>query len=177
MNIRVASFNIYYLLLFLLSCSAGCKTAEEREKSKEAASLRLFLETKRGGMGHTGGVPVYRENPVYYNIEREPFLTEADLDTAEVVEARGGFAIRAQFNGHAAMVLESVTVAHMGQHIVVQSDFGQLRWLAAPLITHRIPNGELTFTPDASREESERIVRGLTNVIHEIKKKDSFWGI
>ncbi len=177
MKIRLVPFNIY-LLLVLVTVFAGCKTSEEREKAKEASTLYLFLDNKSAGLGHAGGVPVYRESPVYYHVEREPFLTEADLDNAEVVEARGGFAIRAQFNAHAAMVLESTTVAHMGQHIVIKSDFGESRWLAAPLISRRIPNGELTFTPDATRDEADRIVQGLNNVIKKLKKKNnSFWGV
>jgi hypothetical protein len=177
MKTRLVPFNIY-LLLLLLAVLPGCKTPEERKKSKEITTLSLFLENKNSGSSHTtGGVPVYRANPVYYSVEHEPFLTEGDLDGAEVIESRGGFAIRAQFNGHAAMVLEGVTVAHMGQHIVVQCHFDENRWLAAPLINRRITNGEFTFTPDATREEAERIVRGLSNAIKKIKKKESFWGI
>jgi hypothetical protein len=45
-------------------------------------------------------------------------------------------------------------------------------WLAAVLIRDRISNGLFRFTPDASREEGLRIVRGLKNVIAEGKKSD-----
>jgi hypothetical protein len=165
-------FNIY-LLLLVISLAAACKTPEERKKSKEASTLRLYLETSRDGSDHTSGVPIYRENPTRVRIDREPFLTEADLESAAVVDMRGGFAIQAQFNGHGALVLEGVTVAHKGQRIAVQSYFGESRWLAAPVITRRITNGELTFTPDATREEADRIVRGLTNVVAKIKKQSS----
>ena len=43
-------------------------------------------------------------------------------------------------------------------------------WLAAPLIRRPIADGVLTFTPDASREEAEKIVKGLNNVTEKIKK-------
>ena len=35
------------------------------------------------------------------------------------------------------------------------------RWLAAPSINRLVANGTLTFTPDASREEAEQLVKGL----------------
>jgi hypothetical protein len=38
-------------------------------------------------------------------------------------------------------------------------------WLAAVLIRERDPSGIFRFSPDASREETARIVRGLKNVI------------
>ena len=172
MKIRLAWFNTY-LLVALAAWAVACKTPEERKHGKEASSLRLFLQARRDGNDLTGGVPVYRQSPIRLNIEREPFLTEGDLDAASIVDLPGGFAIKAQFNGHGALILEGVTVAHKGQHIVVQSHFGETRWLAAPVITRRISNGEFVFTPDASREETERIVRGLTNMILKIKKKTS----
>src|SRR5689334_11063955 len=143
MKIRLVPFNIH-LCVLLMGLLLGCKTGEERKKSKEASTLRLYLESDEGG--HSGGVSVYRASPVQLSVDREPFLTEADLESAAVVEARGGFALQAQFNGHGALVLEGVTVAHKGRHIAIQSFFGESRWLAAPLITRRIANGELVFT-------------------------------
>ena len=130
----------------------------------------MFLEANRGG-GHASGVSIYRQSPLRVDLERSPFLSEADLDSASVVDLPGGFGIEAQFNGHGALVLEGVTVAHKGQHLAIQSNFGENRWLAAPVINRRISNGDLVFTPDATREEAERIVRGLTNVVRKIKKK------
>jgi hypothetical protein len=48
----------------------------------------------------------------------------------------------------------------------------QSGWLAAVLIRQRISNGLFRFTPDASRAEGNRIVRGLRNVIGKDKKKE-----
>lgn len=174
MKIRLSGFNIYFALALTL-LSFGCKSTEERKKSKEASTLRLYLEVPQGTGDRTGGVPIYRKNPIMISVERQPFLTEADLDSASVVDVRGGFAISAQFNGHGALLLENVTVSHKGQRMAIQSHFGETRWLAAPLINRRIANGEVVFTPDASREESERIVRGLSNVVAKIKKKEKGW--
>jgi hypothetical protein len=47
-------------------------------------------------------------------------------------------------------------------------------WLAAVLIKDRIPNGQFRFTPDATRQESNRIVRGLRNIIPRQKKLEKF---
>lgn len=176
MKIRLAPFNIYLLLLCAVVMAVACKTTDERKKGREASTLRLYLEIPKSGMDpHGGTVPIYRQSPIMINVERTPFLTEADLEAASVMDVRGGFMIRAQFNGHASLLLENVTVSHRGQRIAIQSHFGETRWLAAPLISRRIANGELVFTPDASREESDRIVRGLTNVIAKIKKKSGSW--
>jgi hypothetical protein len=38
------------------------------------------------------------------------------------------------------------------------------------LIKRRIGNGELVFTPDATREECDRIVTGINNVAKRIAK-------
>jgi hypothetical protein len=49
----------------------------------------------------------------------------------------------------------------------------QSAWLAAVTIRKRLVNGSFSFTPDASRSEGVRIVRGLKNVVTK-GKKDSF---
>jgi hypothetical protein len=46
----------------------------------------------------------------------------------------------------------------------------QCRWLAAPLISHRIANGVLAFTPDCSREEADQLVQGLNEASKEAHK-------
>jgi hypothetical protein len=169
MKIRLVRFNLY-LLLFFIVLDLGCNTPlEHHKKDKEASTLHLFVASK----AQSGGTPIYRQSPIMLSVDREPFLTEADLDSASLIDLPGGFAIRTQFNGHAAMLLQEVTVSRKGKYIAIQSFFGEDRWLAAPLIDHNISNGELVFTPDASREESERIVRGLSNVVVDIKKNES----
>ena len=44
------------------------------------------------------------------------------------------------------------------------------RWLAAPVISHRISDGVLVFTPDATREEAEEIALGLNNVSKKVHR-------
>jgi len=169
MKIRLSPFNIY-LLLFCSMVLLSCRSPEERKHLKEASTLRVFLEAEHGSMDGSA-VTIYRQNPIHLSLEREPILSEVDLETASVLDLPGGYGIQAQFNGHAALVLEGATTGHKGRHLAIQSHWDETRWLAAPLITHRISNGNLVFTPDATREECERIVRGLTNVVHIIKKR------
>ncbi len=177
MKIPTFAFNTY---LFLLLASvavfqSGCKTAEQKKADKEASTLHFHLEANPDGTPYNHTVPVYRENPIQINASRDPFLDEGDMDRASVVDVdkMGGFGIRIEFSSHGRMVLESVTVANRGQRIVIFSDFGQPRWLAAPLITKRISDGIYVFTPDATREEAERIVRGVNNVIKSIEKESN----
>ena len=44
------------------------------------------------------------------------------------------------------------------------------RWLAWPLITHRVADGVLSFTADMSRAEADRLVLGLNNVAKKMLK-------
>ena len=57
-----------------------------------------------------------------------------------------------------------------GRRLVIYCNFEDSRWLAAPVIREPIKDGLLTFTPDATREECERIVEGLNNVARELDK-------
>ena len=43
------------------------------------------------------------------------------------------------------------------------------------MITKVISNGRFVFAPDATREEAERIVRGLNNMAKKLKTKDNWF--
>jgi len=101
-------------------------------------------------------------------------LTEANTVAARVIDTRGGFAIQIQFDESSALVLEQYSAGNPGKHFVIFGQWGEKRadgrWLAAPLITHRIAGGNLSFTPDMPREEADRLVLGLNNVAKKIIK-------
>jgi hypothetical protein len=206
-------FNIY-LALAALFLAAGCASWHRKTSfaKSEQSTVRLYLEGNRKDVSGTGTVLVTRERyPV--TIERSPFLTEADLRQASMVDEpgpNGGYSIELVFNDHGALMLDMLTTANRGRHIVVFSQFphpgykppkpdkkpkkdefdnenkmediqatlpaqhpeldtpGQARasaWLAAYLIRERDTSGIFRFSPDATREETQRIVRGLKNVI------------
>lgn len=180
---RLAHFNLYFLVAALL-CSTGCQTDQskkaeagkkEKDKDKIASTLRLHLEANLDGTERTRMVPVFRADPVMVGIITQPFLTEADVEQAAVIDVEGGFQLQIQFrDGHGARLLEMTTTSFKGQRIAVFSQFGEARWIGAPVITRRIPDGIFRFTPDLSLEEANRLVLGLNNVARELKKKNKF---
>ncbi|MEO5804803.1 MAG: hypothetical protein ABIR24_14860 [Verrucomicrobiota bacterium] len=178
MKIRCVAFNTYLLAAALL---LGCKSPQEKidsaqasKEKKELSTVRLHLE---GGSEATGlGIPVsiLRTSPISMNVDKDSFLDERDVLRAGVADYTGGFVIQIQFNDHGKLVLDAVSASNKGKRMAIMSEFGDSRWLAAPVFSKRITDGVLTFTPDATREEAERIVRGLNNVASKIKKQERF---
>ena len=164
---RVVRFNSYLFVALLSLCAVGCAAI----KKKEVATLRLHQEVNPDARERSSPVPIYRASPMYVNVEKGPFLIEGHVSKASVIDALGSFQILIQFNRTGTWLLEQYTTAHRGRRIAVFSQFGEeARWLAAPVTNKRISDGVLVFTPDASREEAERIVLGLNNVAEEAQK-------
>jgi preprotein translocase subunit SecD len=175
MMFKFARFNIYLLLSMALLVACGCQSPEKKKK-KEATNIALHLEANRDGTERNEGVPIYRENPVYVNVEKDPFVDEGNVEEAKIVNDVGGFAIQIKLNWQGTQLLDGVTSGNRGKRIAVFSKFGKdPRWLGAPVITRRLSNGTFTFTPDASHEEAERIVRGLNNLAEAVKKGEKSW--
>jgi hypothetical protein len=167
MKVQTILFNI----ILLLGLAAGCRTADDR---KEFSTIRFHMEANPEGGWTTVTAHIYRENSVPVPVEKSPFLDERDVARAAVMEELGGFYLQIEFNRHGTLLLETMTRTNPGRRIAVHSEFPESRWLAAPQINRPISNGVLTFTPDASREEAERIVRGLNNVAAKAKKEERF---
>jgi len=214
MKSYVCRFNIYLLAPILLVAVAGCSTSKSRFSKEEQSTVRLYLEGSRTDVASTGTVLVGRERyPMI--IERDPFLKEDDLRKVIMINdpgPNGGCSIELIFNEHGTLLLDMLTTANKGRHIVVFSQFphpgtkeqkaakkpkksssddddnngiedlkptipqdapeteiaGQPRgagWLAAVKIRERNPSGVFLFSPDSSRDEAARIVRGLKNVL------------
>lgn len=172
MKSRAPLFN-GFLMLLVLALVAGCGTTAERQRKKEKSNLRIHAETGGQG-GMSSAISVIRSAPVLLNIEREPLLDEHNVEGATVEEQRGGFVIRIKFDRQGAWILERATVVNRGRHLAIHSDFGTARWLAAPLVTGKNSTGEIVFTPDCTREEADRMVRGLNNVVRKLKRKDNW---
>lgn len=170
MNRPIKQFNNYLLALAVALLAWGCASSEGK-KGKEASTLGLFLETNPDEGMRTAVVPVVRASPVMVTIDRNPFLTERSLVEAALVDVPYGFAIQVRFDAHGALALDTATSANKGSRIVIYSLFTEGRWLAAPKITAPIKDGILVFTPDATREEAERIVRGLNNMAETLGNK------
>ena len=165
MKVWARRFNIYLTLAMALALLYGC--ASEKPKQPVAA-LRVHIEAGADTLGTTEPVSVLRADPVLVTIAKEPILTEVNLIAARLLNAPGGYAIEVRFDETGSWTLEQYTAANPGHHLVIFGQWGEKladgRWLAAPLITHRIGNGVLSFTPDMSRPEAEQLVLGLSNV-------------
>jgi hypothetical protein len=170
MNLPIQEFNNYLLALVAALLAWGCASAGGN-KGKEASTLALFLETNPDEGKRTAVAPVVRASPVMVTVDRTPFLNERNLLEAALVDVPYGFAIQVKFDAHGTLALDMVTSANKGARIVVYSLFTEGRWLAAPIITTPIKDGVFVFTPDATREEADRIVRGLNNMAEALGNK------
>ena len=180
MMIRMNRFNLYLLAVLAILC--GCQT-EEGKKKRQISTLELHLEADRDKADLNEKISVSRSHPVEMSVVKTPFLTEALVEKADVIDVMGGFEIKIQFERQGTWLLESCTTENRGKHLAVYCKFvsppgdkmNEGRWLAAPRITHSITNGTLTFTPDASREEADQIVLGLKNIARQIQKDSKLW--
>jgi preprotein translocase subunit SecD len=169
-------FNLFLLVAVCLA--VGCKTPEERKKKKEleATSLQFHLETNPDGTPYNSTVSVYRADPILVNVEKEPVLDEGFMEKVELVDVDqfGGWGIKITFDPQGKLRLENLTTSYKGRRVGILARWTEPRWLGAPLIQRRITDGVFVFTPDASREEAQRLVDGLNNVIKKLKKSYVF---
>ena len=174
MKFRTVQFNLILaagggLLL------AGCASGGPRLASvKHPTTFHFHLEVNRDGTDKNNPVTVNRSSPFQVNVLRDPFLIETHIMEAAVVDdSFGGFFIRVQLNKQGTWLLEQYTTANKGKRVALFSIFEKTtRWLAAPVMDKRIADGKFSFTPDASREESDRIVLGLNELGKQVKKDE-----
>jgi preprotein translocase subunit SecD len=164
-------------LVLILGLACGCQSPESKSK-KRLSTLRVHLETNLlDATNRTAQATISESPPVQLTVEKMPFLSEADIKEAKVVEMVGGFSIQLEFDRRGAWLLEQYSGANRGRHFAIFSQFtvppdeqlNKGRWLAAPRILQRITDGVLTFTPLASREEADQIVSGLNHVAKKLK--------
>jgi preprotein translocase subunit SecD len=170
MKVLARRFNIYLVLAFLLGLTCGCQTG----KKTQTASLRVHIEVSPDPAGTSQNISVLRSDPVLVTIKREPILTEANIVSAKVIDARGGFAIEIKFDENGTWLLEQYSAANPGGHFAIFGQWGEKisagRWLANPVISRRISNGTLAFTADCEREEADQLVLGLNEAAKEAHK-------
>ena len=167
MVINLRRFNTYLLAAAFLVTLAGCGTTSSKAK-KQIATVRVHIEAGRDTGERSQPVLISRAAQIKLNIDIKPFLTELYVVKASVADAMGGFTLSIQFDSSGSHLLEQFTATNPGKHLAIYTEWGEkengrVRWLAAPLINRRIPDGILTFTPDATRAEAEEIALGLNN--------------
>ena len=166
---------VFNVFLFVAAAAflTGC-LSEESKRKREYSNIRIHVEADSSG-GSGSAVSIHRAQPIMINIEREPIIDEHNVVAAALVEQAGGtFAIQIKLDRRGSWILERTTVTHHGRHLAISSMWGPERWLAAPYIIGKNSTGTLIFTPDATREESERIVRGLNNTAHKLERKENW---
>jgi hypothetical protein len=171
MMIHWSRFNIYLVLALASGSICGCQT-EARKRDKVVAALLVHEEATPGPNSPSKQVSIFPSHPVTFTVAKEPFLTEKFVKEARVVNVVGGFALQLQFDRQGAWLLEQYSTSKHGMRIAIFCQFcnpleaklNEGRWLAAPKMQARITDGLIVFTPDATREEAERIVLGLNNV-------------
>jgi hypothetical protein len=178
MNFYALRFNIYLVLLTGLVLGGGCKsTPKTTEEKKDVSAIRLHMESVAGPGTMTQTVSVIRTDPVSVTILSAPVLTESDVVAARVLDTTAGFAVELKFSTTGTLLLEEYTASNPGKHFVIFGQWGDKgkdgRWLAAPLITHRITDGILSFTPDMNRDDAYRLVLGLNNVGKKVAKEET----
>ena len=174
MTFRPARFNLYLSLLIGVALAWGCKSDGSQKKApkKGFSVLRLHIEANLDGTDKNGPVMIGRQTPFALNVNKLPFVEEVHLAKASLADdGLGGFELRIQFNRQGAGLLEQYTVANKGRHIGVFAELDDFRWIAAPLITKRISDGVFSFTPDATREEAEKLVLGLNQVVKKLRNR------
>ena len=162
-------FNLF-LAITALAVLCGCQTTNKptNKQDKEVSALRVHIEANSDNTGTSQSISLLRSDPMPFTIAKEPILTEAGIIAARVINTQGGFAVEIQFDEISGLVLEQYSAANPGKHFVIFGQWGETqaagRWLAAPFITRRIVGGRLSFTPDMTRAEADRLVLGLNNV-------------
>jgi hypothetical protein len=146
----------------------------DKKNRHELSTFKAHIEIFNDGGQWCRQIQVDRQYPITLTVDRTPVLEEEHLEKADVVDVIGGFALRIKLNERGTMLLDTASSSYRGQRLAIFSSFGQNRWLGAPLLSQRIRDGVITFTPDATREEAERIANGLNNQAAKIKKNSSF---
>jgi len=161
-NLKKVAGPLAVTLALTLLC--GCQTDK---KDKNTSILRVHIEVTVP-TATSQSVSVLRATPVLVTVQKDAVLTEANIIAAKLLDTPGGFAVQVKFDEDTgAWILQQYSAANPGKHFAIYGQWSDKatdgRWLAAPLITRRIPDGVLSFSVDATREEAQRLVNGLNN--------------
>lgn len=170
MRVYTLRFNLFLLLAVFFPLLGGCGSLGHKDEPTSA--LRIYVAVAPGtasdSPGGTETVSVLRSDPVQVTIDKTPILTEEDLVAAKIIDTPAAPGIELRFSPMGTVVLEQASATNPGGHLVIFGQWGKnlknSRWLMAPLITQRINNGLLSFTPDMTRDEATEFVQGLNNV-------------
>lgn len=161
MDIVRPRFNFYLLAVLCAGLVGSCATKKEK---KLVTTLRVHAEAS-DNTTFKRKVKLFERDPFEMTVDQSTLLTEAEVETASIVDALGGFAFVINFNKRGQWLLDQHSSLNLGRHLAIFVQYGEksakARWLAAPIISNRISDGALIFTPDCTREEAEQVAKGL----------------
>jgi preprotein translocase subunit SecD len=168
MKVYWQRFNLF-LMLLLVAPLCGCSYFYHKHEQTAAMRLHIELAPENAGEINTSQtVSILRADPVQVTIDKTPILTEANIVAARVIDTPESPAIEVRFDENGTWILEQYSASNPGRHFAIYGQWGKDlkdgRWLAAPLITKRINDGILSFTPDMTRDEANQFVLGLNNL-------------
>lgn len=158
----------------LLLLVGGCAGVWPRKRA--SVHLRFHLESAVMDPAHTVSVGVGRDSGLFVVVEGRPFLDESNVLDLSVVDQFGGFSFKVLFDRRGTWLLEQASTTHRGRRCVIYCEFTHSgtnisRWIAAPVLTGRIADGVLIFTPDLTRSEADALVKAVQPVIRRNKKE------
>ena len=161
MDTATRRFNIYFLTALAALLFAGCASHKKKEIT---TTLRVHAEAN-DSTTFTKKISLYENPSVEMEVDKSTLLTDAEVSSAAVVDALGGFALVIKFDKRGQWLLDQHSSLNIGRHLAIFVQYGEksekAKWLAAPIISNRISDGALIFTPDVTREEAEMIAKGL----------------
>jgi preprotein translocase subunit SecD len=179
MKVYTPRFNLFLALALLLATLCGCSTVAGWFKHDQpSAALRVHIELApdnvvSGPANMAETVTLFRADPVQVTVDKDPILTEANVVAIKLINTPEAPAIDVRFDENGTWILEQASASNPGRHFVIYGQWGKKmkdgRWLAAPLITQRINDGILSFTPDMSRDEAGQFILGMSNVVKQFQ--------
>ncbi len=118
--------------------------------------------------------PSFGRSLLFVGIEKEEVFWEESYtppEAARVVSDDSGFAIVLKFTWQGAALLDSVSTINRNRRIAIQCTFGKAAG-SPRRSSASLSNGVFAFTPDATREEADRIVRDLNALIEKANKDE-----
>ncbi len=122
MKVLARQFNFYLALAALAVLAGGCQTGK---KQTPTAAVRVHIASSPDPAGDTVNISVLRDEPVLITVRREPLLTEANLLSAKVIEAQGGFALELKFDETGTRLLEQYSASNQGSHFAIWAEWSE----------------------------------------------------
>src|SRR5438094_3754511 len=106
-------FNIYFRAALAATLLCGCQNVETWHK-KQFSTLGVHLEANRDTPERNELVPISRDHPLMVNVEKSPFLDQGHVKQASIIDGKGGFALRLQFDRQGTLLLEQYSAENLG---------------------------------------------------------------